>query len=167
MPPVGDGYSSISDEYFNGLVTSGIDIQTAGQWLYNVKKFTRQSSDDLDTTYYHTAIDPFIGPTATISDHKKNPQLRFYEPDEPQQYLRASAYNTLVYSQSDDPNSIFGGNATSYLDIFYFVKKQTNWYVGTLFAATISANLNTIQTTFSVGEATTTITYTITDTFYP
>jgi len=165
MPPVGDGYSSISDDDFDDLITSQINIQIAAQWLYNVKKYKIESTDDPDTINYYTAVVPIIFPVQPISDHKENPQLRFYAPDEPQQYLKASTCNTLYYAESSNP-TIFGGNVLTYLDIFYFVKKEASWYVGTSFAATVSADLNTIQTTYLSGEATNTITRTIIDTFY-
>jgi hypothetical protein len=172
MPPVGDEYSSISQADFDLLVTSEITPQIAGQWLYNVKQFTRTIMQPVypatdpptaePVTYYYTACDPLVFPAVLISDHHTNPQLRFYD-----QRLRASTNCTVKYGLSDVPNSTL--NAAPYLINIYFVKKEKIWYVGApsyLFTG-IRADLDKLEVDFVQYEEADTTTSVITQKFYP
>ena len=187
MPPVGDGYSSISDDDFNGLITSEpITIQTAAQWLYNVKGFSNRrvvsNSDTSNLDPHPIASDETIDYIATnlslvaINDLKSNPQLRFYEPNQPNQYLKASVNNSLYYYTT---NSL-----DQELEPYFFVKKGPNWYAGisnyaggegavvTITASLIPPELYTkfeyptTEAGYDVGTIVEN-TFTITDTFYP
>jgi len=186
MPPVGDGYSSISDDDFDDLITSQINIQIAAQWLYNVKGFSNRrvvsNSDTSNLDPHPPAEDETIDYIATnlfsvaINDLKSNPQLRFYEPNQPNQYLKASVNNSLYYYTTNSPDQE--------LEPYFFVKKGPNWYAGisnyaggegavvTITASLIPPELYTkfeyptTEAGYDVGTIVEN-TFTITDTFYP
>lgn len=179
MPPVGDEYSSISQADFDLLVTSEITPQIAGQWLYNVKQFTRTVMEPIfpvptppapteaPVTYYYTALTGFAFPPQERINHKKDPQLRFYEPDEPQQHLKVSIQNGVYYAESDDPSNPITAYIDSYLYSYCFVKKEDKWYVGSQLASAITATMYELTSTQTIGAETNTITSVITQKFYP
>lgn len=165
MAPVGDGFSSISDEDFDGLITIPISIEVAAQWLFNVKAFTLdwvKSFVDFDDEYYSLSF------TAAGNLHS-DPRMKIEGG-----HLIASNQNTIEYSS--------GGSGGQTLSLPLFVKKYiegvSDWHMGIGSYVTeegaeveFSASMTEMQINYTYPLATFGVTsiqntYTIDETFY-
>jgi len=149
MAPVGDGYSNISDTEFATLLAYEITPQIAAQWLYNVKSFRFESeitkdyvspppSDVTENVEWNYQI--WSNDGVVYGGLKVRPLLRILTPDyfnippdtppieeydNTNYYLKPTVKNDWIWY---DPTNLAVTN--SHLDIFYFVKKQNQWYIG-------------------------------------
>ena len=115
LAPTGIGFSSISDNDFDNLGrTIGTSMETAANWLLNVKSYTLQT-----VQYVNEYDEPLISTKSysTSDDHQSNPQM-FFDGG----YLKTRNKNTFQYTNS---NSGIGQ-----LGILRFVNKDNSWYAG-------------------------------------